>query len=111
MVKSQFTEYFNKKTFFLFLPSHPHTLTNRLKRPVYRAFGGEGWCEGVRVKKLKLLSPGRKARCLCRTLIERITQIFLGYWTSIFVRSYRLLPFGQWVFDKYRVQLASVASS
>ena len=47
MAKSQFTEYFNKKTFFLF---YPHTLTIRLKRPVYRAFSGEGKCEGVRVK-------------------------------------------------------------
>ena len=46
-----------KKTFFFF---YPHTLTIRLKRPVYRGFSGEGKCEGVRVKKLKLLSPGRK---------------------------------------------------
>ena len=45
MVKSQFTEYFNKKKFFFF---NPHTLTIRLKRPVYRAFSGEGRCEGVR---------------------------------------------------------------
>ena len=29
---------------------YPHTLTIRLKRPVYRGFSGEGWCEGVRVK-------------------------------------------------------------
>ena len=43
MVKSQFTEYFNKKLFSFF---YPHTLTIRLKRPVYRAFSGEGWCEG-----------------------------------------------------------------
>ena len=47
VAKSQFTEYFNKKLFFFF---YPHTLTIRLKRPVYRAFSGEGWCEGVRVK-------------------------------------------------------------
>ena len=60
----------------LFLFFYPHTLTIRLKRPVYRGFNGEGWCEGVRVKRLKLLSPGRKSRCLFRTLIERITQIF-----------------------------------
>ena len=32
-----------KKLFFFF---YPHTLTFRLKRPVYRGFGGEGWCEG-----------------------------------------------------------------
>ena len=75
MVKSQFTEYFKKKFFFFY----PHTLTIRLKRPVYRGFSGEGWCECVRVKKLKLLSLGRKPRCLFRTLIERIAQIFLGY--------------------------------
>lgn len=43
MVKSPFTEYFNKKLFFFF---YPHPLTIRLKRPVYRGFGGEGWCEG-----------------------------------------------------------------
>ena len=80
---SQFTEISNKKKFFLF---NPHTLTIRLKRTVYRGFSGEGKCEGVRVKKLKLLSPGRKPRYLFRTLIERITQIFLGYRTGIFVR-------------------------
>ena len=85
MVKSQFTEYFNKKKFFFF---YPHTLTIRLKRPVYRGFSGEGRCEGVRAKQLKMLSPRRKPRCLFRTLIERITQIFLGYWTGIFVRFY-----------------------
>ena len=58
MVKSQFTEYFNKKLFFF---SYPHTLTIRLKRPVYRAFSGEGKREGLRAKKLKLPSPGRNA--------------------------------------------------
>ena len=73
MVKSPFTEYFNKKKFFF---SYPRTLTIRLKRPVYRGFSGEGKCEGVRVKQLTMLSSGRKPRCLFRTLIERITQIF-----------------------------------
>ena len=34
----------NKKKFFLFF--YPHTLTFRLKRPVYRGFSGEGKCEG-----------------------------------------------------------------
>ena len=32
-----------KKTFFFF---YPHTLTIRLKRPVYRGVSGEGKCEG-----------------------------------------------------------------
>ena len=32
-----------KKLFFFF---YPHTLTFRLKRPVYRGFSGEGKCEG-----------------------------------------------------------------
>ena len=32
-----------KKLFFFF---YPHTLTIRLKRPVYRGFSGEGKCEG-----------------------------------------------------------------
>ena len=39
-----------KKTFFFF---YPHTLTIRLKRPVYRGFSGEGKCEG----KLSTLTP------------------------------------------------------
>ena len=30
----------------LFLFYYPHTLTFRLKRPVYRGFSGEGKCEG-----------------------------------------------------------------
>ena len=34
---------YNKKTFFFF---YPHTLTIRLKRPVYRGFKCEGKCEG-----------------------------------------------------------------
>ena len=34
----------NKKIFFFFF--YPHTLTCRLKRPVYRGFSGEGKCEG-----------------------------------------------------------------
>ena len=33
----------NKNIFFFFCP---HTLTFRLKRPVYRGFSGEGKCEG-----------------------------------------------------------------
>ena len=32
-----------RKSFFFF---YPHTLTFRLKRPVYRGFRGEGKCEG-----------------------------------------------------------------
>ena len=32
-----------RKFFFFF---YPHTLTFRLKRPVYRGFSGEGKCEG-----------------------------------------------------------------
>ena len=35
---------FLMKIFFLFC--YPHTLTIRLKRPVYRGFSGEGKCEG-----------------------------------------------------------------
>ena len=34
----------NKKIFFFIF--YPHTLTFRLKRPVYRGFSGEGKCEG-----------------------------------------------------------------
>ena len=36
--------FFRKKKFFFFF--YPHTLTFRLKRPVYRGFSGEGKCEG-----------------------------------------------------------------
>ena len=36
-----------------FLFRCPHTLTIRLKRPVYRGFSGEGKCEGVRVNRMK----------------------------------------------------------
>ena len=60
-----------KKTFFFF---YPHTLTFRLKRPVYRGFSGEGKCEG-KCFTLTLLShlpsqprtpysSGKKASCL-----------------------------------------------
>ena len=36
-----------------FLFRCPHTLTIRLKCPVYRGFSGEGKCEGVRVNRMK----------------------------------------------------------
>lgn len=53
MIKSQFTEYFNKKV-FLFLPSHTHNPSETPCLSGFRGFGGEGWCEGwcegVRVK-------------------------------------------------------------
>mgnify|MGYP007013211527 CR=1 FL=1 len=42
-VKSLNSRNIIKKLFFFF---YPHTLTIRLKRPVYRGFSGEGWCEG-----------------------------------------------------------------
>ena len=41
---SPFKQQYNKKKFFFFF--YPHTLTFRLKRPVYRGFKGEGKCEG-----------------------------------------------------------------
>ena len=47
-----------KKTFFFF---YPHTLTIRLKRPVYWGFSGEGWCEGVRVKTAHITVTREKA--------------------------------------------------
>ena len=64
-----------KKLFFFF---YPHTLTFRLKRPVYRGFSGEGKCEG-KCFTLTLLShlpltpshpysSGKKASCLLRIL-------------------------------------------
>ena len=48
------------RNFFFFF--YPHTLTFRLKRPVYRGFSGEGRCEG-KVLALTTLTPsfpGRK---------------------------------------------------
>ena len=60
-----------KKTFFFF---YPHTLTFRLKRPVYRGFSGEGKCEGkcftLTLTLTLTLTPshpyssGKKASCL-----------------------------------------------
>ena len=35
---------YHSQIFFFFY--NPHTLTIRLKRPVYRGFSGEGKCEG-----------------------------------------------------------------
>ena len=63
----------NKKKLFSFF--YPHTLTFRLKRPVYRGFSGEGKCEG-KCFTLTLLShlpshpysSGKKASCLLRIL-------------------------------------------
>ena len=45
-----------KKLFFFF---YPHTLTIRLKRPVYRGFSGEGKCEGKLSPLTLALTPSQ----------------------------------------------------
>ena len=58
-----------KKLFFIF---YPHTLTFRLKRPVYRGFSGEGKCEGKCFTLTLALIPhysGRK-HSACRGFYE-----------------------------------------
>ena len=59
---SQFTEISNKKKFFFF---YPHTLTIRLKRPVYRGFSGEGKCEGKLSPLTFALTPKSVLNPIC----------------------------------------------
>ena len=53
---------YNKKSFFLF---YPHTLTFRLKRPVYRGFSGEGKCEGKLSPLTLALTPKSVLNPIC----------------------------------------------
>ena len=53
---------YNKKVFFLF---YPHTLTFRLKRPVYRGFSGEGKCEGKLSPLTLALTPKSVLNSIC----------------------------------------------
>ena len=43
----------------IFLFYYPHTLTIRLKRPVYRGFSGEGKCEGKLSPLTLALTPSQ----------------------------------------------------
>ena len=49
----------------LFLFCYPHTLTIRLKRPVYRGFSGEGKCEGKLSPLTLALTPQSVYNPLC----------------------------------------------
>ena len=78
----------------LFLFCYPHTLTIRLKRPVYRGFSGEGKCEGklspltltltpswislaiIRPVSLRLQDEGQKNSRIAQMHTESLTRIF-----------------------------------
>ena len=53
----------SKKKLFLFF--YPHTLTFRLKRPVYRGFNGEGKCEGKISPLTFALTPKSVSNPIC----------------------------------------------
>ena len=53
---------YNKKSFFLF---YPHTLTFRLKRPVYRGFSSESKCEGKLSPLTLALTPKSVLNPIC----------------------------------------------
>ena len=58
---------YNKKVFFLF---YPHTLTFRLKRPVYRGFSGEGKCEGKLSPLTLALTPKSVLNPICPVKVQ-----------------------------------------
>ena len=65
------TSKIEKKVFLFF---YPHTLTFRLKRPVYRGFKGEGKCEGrtfTLTPALTLPSHFRHRKVSCQGSIYR----------------------------------------
>ena len=62
----------NEKKLFLFY--YPHTLTFRLKRPVYRGFSGEGKCEG-KISPLTLaLTPKSVYNPICPVKAQSISK-------------------------------------
>ena len=89
-----------KKLFFFFCP---HTLTFRLKRPVYRGFSGEGKCEGklstltltftpswislatVRSVSLRLQNESQKNSRIARMHTESLTRIFFDLCSLIYI--------------------------
>ena len=58
-----------KKLFFFFCP---HTLTFRLKRPVYRGFSGEGKCEGKLSPLTLTLTPSWISLAAVRSVSLRL---------------------------------------
>ena len=56
------------KIFFLFC--YPHTLTIRLKRPVYRGFSGEGKCEGKLSPLTLALTPQSVLNPICPVKVQ-----------------------------------------
>ena len=61
---------YNKKSFFFFF--YPHTLTFRLKRPVYRGFSGEGKCEGKLSPLTLTLTPSWISLAIIRSVSLRL---------------------------------------
>ena len=62
----------SKKNFFLFFC--PHTLTFRLKRPVYRGFKGEGKCEGKLSPLTLALTPKSVWNPSCPVKVQSISK-------------------------------------
>ena len=58
-----------KKLFFIF---YPHTLTFRLKRPVYRGVSGEGKCEGKLSPLTLTLTPSWISLAVIRPVSLRL---------------------------------------
>ena len=54
--------------FFFFF--YPHTLTFRLKRPVYRGFSGEGKCEGKLSPLTLALTPKSVLNPICLVKVQ-----------------------------------------
>ena len=61
-----------KKEKKLFFFSYPHTLTFRLKRPVYRGFSGEGKCEGKLSPLTLTLTPSWISLATVRSVSLRL---------------------------------------
>ena len=62
----------NEKRKKLFLFSNPHTLTIRLKRPVYRGFSGEGKCVGKLSPLTLALTPSWISLAVIRPVSLRL---------------------------------------
>ena len=60
------------KIFFLFC--YPHTLTIRLKRPVYRGFSGEGKCEGKLSPLTLALTPQSVLNPICPVKVQSMSK-------------------------------------
>ena len=61
-----------EKNFFSFF--YPHTLTFRLKRPVYRGFSGEGKCEGKLSPLTLTLTPKSVYNPSCPVKVQSMSK-------------------------------------